>query len=238
MLKLQDVTKTYDQRGRSVVAVHDLNVDIDEGEFVVVHGPSGSGKSTLLLLLGGMLPPDSGRVLFQDDDVYGWAPAARNRYRKRTVGFIFQRYFLIPYLSMLDNIRMPLVIQGRKAEGLDEVRRLARRLQIEDRLAHRPGELSVGEQQRAAVARAMIGGKRLILADEPTGNLDTPNAQIIARCLREEREHGRTILLVTHDPSLLDIGTRHLRLQSGELLGTDPAEEPTGGEASATERRT
>ncbi len=228
MLSVRNVTKTYRKRGRLIHAVRDLSFDIDEGDFVVVHGPSGSGKSTLLLLLGGMLPPDAGEVLFESNDLYGWSPGQRNRFRKQTVGFVFQRYFLVPYLSVLDNIRLPLAIQGTKTEHLEEIHRLARRLRIEDRLDHRPGELSAGEQQRAAVARAMIGGKTLILADEPTGNLDVPNAEIIAECLTEERNRGRTIVLVTHDQSLLGIGTRELRLVEGMLVDPGVTEEAHG----------
>jgi len=232
MLRVRNVTKTYRTPGGPVHAVRDLSFDVAEGDFIMVHGPSGSGKSTLLLLLGGMLPPDSGEVFYDSGEVYGWSPAKRNRYRKQTVGFVFQRYFLIPYLSVLDNIRMPLAIQGGGPDPTDEIRRLARRLHIEHRLAHRPGELSAGEQQRAAVARAMMGGKRLILADEPTGNLDERNAQIIAQCLVEERERGRTILVVTHDQSLLDIGTRRLQLQDGALIGPAECGPPHSGPAA------
>jgi putative ABC transport system ATP-binding protein len=224
MLSVRHVTKTYRKQGREIHAVHDVSFEVEPGEFVVVHGPSGSGKSTLLLLLGGMLPPDAGEVRFESSAIYGWSPGRRNRFRKRTVGFVFQRYFLVPYLSVLDNIRLPLAIQGETTDSRDEIRRLAGRLRIEDRLDHRPGELSAGEQQRAAVARAMVGGKRLILADEPTGNLDTPNAEIIAQCLTEERERGRTILLVTHDRSLLGIGTREWELVEGRLLEPSAAE--------------
>jgi ABC-type lipoprotein export system ATPase subunit len=205
-----------------------LNLEVDAGEFLVLHGPSGSGKSTLLLTAGGMLPPDSGRVLFEADDVYAWSPARRNRYRRENIGFVFQRYFLIPHLSVLDNICVPLAIRGSLAGSGEEVGRLARRLRIDHRLGHYPRELSAGEQQRAAVARAMVGGKTLILADEPTGNLDAPNAEIIAECFAEEHERGRTILLVTHDRSLLDIGTRKLRLQEGALV--DDQERELGSE--------
>jgi len=220
MLKLNEVTKTYHKHGRQIHAAHDLSLDIDQGDFVVIHGPSGSGKSTLLLIIGGMLPPDSGSVLYGSHDIYSWAPAERNQYRKQTVGFIFQRFFLIPYLNVFDNIRMPSVIRGEQANHTKEILSLARKLRIETRLDHRPTELSVGEQQRVAVARAMAGDKKLILADEPTGNLDTQNVEIIAECLSEERERGRTILLVTHNESLLGIGTRRLHLEQGEIPST------------------
>jgi putative ABC transport system ATP-binding protein len=222
MLRVRNATKTYRKPGRTIHAVQNLSVDIDPGEFIVVHGPSGSGKSTLLLLLGAMLPPEEGEVLFDSDSIYRWSPGRRNRFRKQTVGFVFQRYFLIPYLTVLDNIRLSLAIQGNASARRDDIDRLTSRLRITDRLGHRPSELSAGEQQRAAVARALVGDKTLILADEPTGNLDTPNAQIIAACLAEERERGRAIVVVTHDPSLRGIGTRELQLVEGRLV--EPAE--------------
>ncbi len=230
MLNVRNVSKTYRKRGRPIHAVRDLSVEIESGEFVVVHGPSGSGKSTLLLLLGGMLPPDAGEVLFDAADIYRWSPRERNRFRKRTVGFVFQRYCLVPYLSVLDNIRVPLAIGREKTGTDDDIVALARRLRIEDRLDHRPGELSAGEQQRAAVARAIVGSKSLILADEPTGNLDGPNAEIIAECFVEERRRGRTILLVTHDTSLLGIGTRDVRLVDGQVDPAETAGKPAGHE--------
>jgi putative ABC transport system ATP-binding protein len=218
MLRVQNATKTYRTRGQTIHAVRDLNLDIEPGEFIVVHGPSGSGKSTLLLLLGAMLPPDDGEVLFEADNIYRWSPGRRNRFRKQTVGFVFQRYFLIPYLTVYNNIRLSLAIQGRTNGYREEIERLSKRLRIEKRLGHRPSELSAGEQQRAAVARALVGDKALILADEPTGNLDGPNAEIIASCLTEERERGRAIVIVTHDPSLRSIGTRELKLVDGRAV--------------------
>jgi len=217
MLELHNVTKTYRKAGETIHAADDLSLGADKGELLVIHGPSGSGKSTLLLMAGGMLPPDTGTVSYGDEDVYAWSGIRRNRYRKQTVGFVFQRFFLVPYLTVFDNIRIPLALQSSQAKHADAVTAVAERLQIDKRLGHRPAELSVGEQQRAAVARALVGGQDLILADEPTGNLDARNVDIIADCLRTEAKQGRTILLVTHNMSLLDIGTRSLHLQDGRL---------------------
>ncbi len=216
MIELRDVRKTYRRGGQEVRAVDGVSCRADQGDLVVIHGPSGSGKSTLLLIAGGMLPPDAGSICYNEEDVYEWPSARRNAYRKRTVGFVFQRFFLMPYLTVYDNIRVPLALQGER-DADSRVRELAHRLRIEDRLGHLPAELSVGELQRAAVARALVGGKELILADEPTGNLDADNMEIIADCLREESRRGRTILLVTHNPSLLDIGTQSLRIERGRL---------------------
>ena len=219
MLEVRDVTKAYRKRGQTIMAADGLSLQAQEGDFVVVHGPSGSGKSTLLLILGGMLPPDGGCVAYEGEDIYAWPSARRNHYRRATVGFVFQRFFLVPYLTVLDNIRVPLALQGRARGSGDAIRALAERLRIGDRLAHRPAELSVGEQQRAAVARALVGDQKLILADEPTGNLDAANIEIIADCLREESRRGRTIVLVTHSPSLIDLGTKSLRIERGRAVG-------------------
>ena len=216
MLQVRQVSKTYCKGGRSVVAADGLDLDVSEGDLVVVHGPSGSGKSTLLMMIGGMLPPDDGTVLYDSADIYSWSPSRRNRYRRQTVGFVFQRFFLMPYLSVYDNIRMPLALGGRGGHR-DAVIALAKRLQIDHRLDHKAGQLSVGELQRAAVARALIGGQKLILADEPTGNLDDRNIEIVGQCLKEESTCGRMVVLVTHNRSLLDLGTRHVRIDNGRL---------------------
>jgi len=203
VIEVREVSKTYRKGAQVIRAVDRVSCTVGQGELVVVHGPSGSGKSTLLLMIGGMLPPDSGTIRYQSDDIYQWPPRRRNEYRKHTVGFVFQRFFLVPYLTVFDNIRIPLVLQGDR----------------EHRLGHRPTELSAGEQQRAALARALVGGQRLILADEPTGNLDAENVETIAECLREESRRGRAILVVTHNKSLIGIGTKHLRLDNGRLVG-------------------
>ena len=223
MLDVRHVTKTYRKDGQIVRAADDLSFRLSEGDLAVIHGPSGSGKSTLLLIAGGMLAPDAGSVLYESDDIYRWPARRRNAYRRQAVGFVFQRFFLVPYLTVADNIRMPWVLQGTRSGWEDALRDVATRLRIGHRLGHRPAELSAGEQQRAAVARALAGGQKLILADEPTGNLDPENAQIIADCLREESRRGRIVLLVTHNPALTGIGSESLRLEQGRIVDSHPA---------------
>ena len=217
MLQIDHVSKTYQKRATAVTAADDVSLALAPGDFAVIHGPSGSGKSTLLLMLGGMLPPDSGSVGFEGNDIYQWSPRRRNGYRKQAVGFIFQRFHLLPYLTVADNIRMALALQGR-ADERRLIHEVADRLSIADRLDHRPTELSVGEQQRVAVSRAIVGDKQLILADEPTGNLDEENVEVVANVLRSESERGRTVVLVTHNPSIRAIGTRSLRVENGRLI--------------------
>ncbi|MFW6164041.1 MAG: ABC transporter ATP-binding protein [Planctomycetota bacterium] len=218
MLEVRDAVKTYRRGGETIRAVDGVSLRAEPGDLLVLHGPSGSGKSTLLLMAGGMLPPDSGHVCYNGEDVYAWSSLRRNAYRKRTVGFVFQRFFLMPYLSVYDNIRVPLALRGERDTGA-RVRELAGRLRIEHRLGHRPGELSIGEQQRAAIARALAGDKTLLLADEPSGNLDEANIEILAQTFRDESRRGRIILLATHNPTLVELGTRDLRLEAGRLAG-------------------
>ncbi len=220
MLCVREVKKSYRKGDQVVRAADGLSLRVAAGDLVVLHGPSGSGKSTLLLMMGGMLPPDDGAVLYESDEIYRWSAAKRNRYRKHAVGFVFQRFYLMPYLTVRDNIRIPLALQGDRGSHAEIIRVLARRLRIEDRLDHRPAELSVGEQQRAAVARALVGGQKLILADEPTGNLDAENVEIIAECLAEQRREGCAIVLATHNEQLLEIGTQALRIEAGRAVPT------------------
>jgi putative ABC transport system ATP-binding protein len=219
VLELRNATKIYSKGGRIVHAADHVSCIIQPGDLLIVHGPSGSGKSTLLLMLGGMLPPNEGRVLFDNQDIYRWSPTRRNRYRKKNVGFVFQRFFLIPYLTVFDNIRLRFILQGQSRNRTSAIQELAERFQIENRLKHRPGELSVGEQQRVAIARALVGDPAVILADEPTGNVDEENAQIIITCLLSEANKGRAVVMVTHNRQFLNMSTKQLYLTTGRVQG-------------------
>lgn len=219
MLQVRHVSKSYRHAGQRVQALDGVDLQIDEGDFVVVHGASGSGKTTLLLALGGMLRPTSGSVVFRDSDLYRLTLRRRSQYRRRCVGFIFQKFFLVPYLTAFDNVRLALAMRGQRGDHEQTIVDLATRLGVAHRLSHRPSQLSVGEQQRIAMARAVVGNPQLILADEPTGNLDRTNAGIFARFLVDEHQRGRTIVLVTHDESLLHLGNRRLQLRTGQVVG-------------------
>ena len=218
MLELCGATKIYLKNGRTIRAADGLSCTVKPGDFLVIHGPSGSGKSTLLLMAGGMLPPDSGEVRFKNEDIYRWSPSRRNRYRRENVGFVFQRFFLIPHITVFDNIRLRYALRGNSHEAERGIAELTRRLGIEDRLRHYPGELSVGEQQRVAVARALAGSPEIVLADEPTGNLDPENARIIIECLRDEARYGRSVVMVTHNHAYLGVGTGILHLVAGRAV--------------------
>ncbi len=218
MYDVQHLSKIYGKSGHRVLALDDLHLRIAPCEFLVLHGASGSGKTTLLLILGGMLTPSSGIVRCNGVDLYGGLGIARNRFRRSKIGFIFQQFHLMPYLSAYDNIRVPIALRRARPRG--QIHALAERLGITDRLSHRPGELSVGEQQRVAMARTLICEPDIILADEPTGNLDAANRNIIAECLAEEHRRGRTIVLASHDERLLELGSRALELTNGRVTET------------------
>lgn len=223
MLDVHDLTKTYPGKGpgghkrETVQALAGLDLRAEPGEFVAVHGPSGSGKSTLLLILGGMLSPTTGSVTFDGTDVYKMSQARRNRYRKHFVGFIFQKFYLLPYLTVMDNIRLPLALMGHTADADERVIETAERLGVAGRLGHRPSELSAGEQQRVAMARTLAADPALILADEPTGNLDKGNTEILASCLEEESARGRIVILATHDDVLIERSARCVQLEAGRI---------------------
>ena len=219
MIEARSVTKRYVSAGDPVYALEGVDLSVDEGDFIVVHGSSGSGKTTLLLALGGMLRPTSGTVVFRDKNLYRLSALGRNQDRKRHLGFIFQKFFLLPYLTAFDNIRVALALRRYQGNHEQRIVELAERLGMADRLSHRPSQLSVGEQQRVAMARAIAGEPQLILADEPTGNLDRANSEAFASFLLDENRRGRTIVLVTHDESLLHLGNRSVELRSGRLSG-------------------
>ena len=221
MIEARSVTKTYSNGRNRLHALEGVDFSLQEGDFAVVHGPSGSGKTTLLLMLGGMLRPTAGTVAFRGKDLYALSAPRRSRYRKHHLGFIFQKFFLLPYLTARDNIRLALVLRGYRGNHDERITELASRLGMAERLAHRPSQLSVGEQQRVAMARAIAAEPELILADEPTGNLDRANSDLFAEFLTEEHRRGRTIVVVTHDENLLDLGSRTVELRSGKLASPE-----------------
>lgn len=225
MLKMEKVCKVYQHRGQMVTALDNATVNIPRGDFVSLVGPSGSGKSTLLLMLGGMLSPSQGRVLLANESVYDMNPHDRARLRREKVGFVFQTFNLVTYLSALENVQIPLFL-AKMDEGAQEERAVAllERVGLGDRLHHKPCELSVGQQQRVALARMLANDPAIILADEPTGNLDPETSQQIIGFLEEFNQEGRTIVMVTHDPNAAKRAKRLLKLTRGTIV----SEKPTG----------
>ena len=218
MLRMEEVSKTYRHRRQTVKALDGATIDIPKGDFVSVVGPSGSGKSTLLLMLGGMLSPSSGRVLLNDQSIYDISSDGRARLRKRNIGFVFQTFNLIPYLTALENVQIPLYLAGlNDAAQEKKATALLERVGLADRLDHKPAELSVGQQQRVALARMLANDPAIILADEPTGNLDPQTSCDVIGFFEEFNTEGRTIVMVTHDPKAAERARRTLTLADGKI---------------------
>jgi putative ABC transport system ATP-binding protein len=224
MLKLRGVTKTYPGKGgQPVHALKEVDLEVRAGEFVTVVGHSGSGKSTLLFTIGAMLRPTRGEILLEGTDVYGLSPNARAALRRGRVGFMFQTFNLIPYLGCRENVALPGVLAGRpRRECLRRAEKMLERLGMTHRLRHRPSELSVGERQRVALCRSQINEPALLLADEPTGNLDGERTEDVCSLLGELNSEGQTIIVVTHDERLAGVGSRVIRLTAGSIEAGGP----------------
>lgn len=214
MIEIKNLTKSYASRGNKVAALEDVTLRVKIGEFVAVQGPSGSGKTTLLLAVGGLLAPTSGTVVVDGQDPYALSPDIRARFRGATIGFVFQQFHLVPYLSVERNILVPSIgVPSNRAQ--ERVRALMQHFQLTGRARHVPAELSTGERQRVALARALLNGPKLLLADEPTGNLDGENAEIVLGHMAEFAKKGGTVLLVTHDMRATRYAHRTVCLRSG-----------------------
>lgn len=225
----ENLTKVYSTGKIEVPAVRGISFEVDPGEFVAIVGPSGSGKSTLFYLLGGLTRATTGRVLIDGIDFAELNDAQRTRLRKHRIGFVFQKFNLLPTLTAMHNIEIAYDISGRK-EPMDReyLGHLSDILSIRGRLKHRPAELSGGEQQRVAIARALITRPAIVLADEPTGNLDSKNSDAVLHMLqRSNQELGQTTLMITHNPDAAAIAGRILHMRDGEIVrveaGTGPA---------------
>ncbi len=219
MLRMENVSKSYRHRGQLVTALDRAHVQIPTGDFVALVGPSGSGKSTLLLMLGGMLSPSSGRVLLEGQSIYDLNANGRAALRRQKIGFVFQTFNLVPYLTALENVQIPLYLAGvGQAAQAAKAQQLLERVGLGDRLHHKPCELSVGQQQRVALARMLANDPAVVLADEPTGNLDPETSRHVISFFEEINREGRTIVMVTHDPRAAERAKRILRLANGAIL--------------------
>lgn len=220
ILELKQAGKTFAAPSGPVTALRDISLTLNAGDFIAVQGPSGSGKSTLLFLAGGLLRPTSGSVSVNGEDLYALSPDARSRFRAARIGLVFQQFHLLPYFSVLDNILAPAlaVATGEKAALKKRAMELLERFGLAHRAEHIPAALSTGERQRTALARALLRSPNLLLADEPTGNLDPENSQIILTAFREFATAGGCILLVTHDPLAAAAADRGIQLQDGRNI--------------------
>jgi ABC-type lipoprotein export system ATPase subunit len=218
MVHLEEVTKTYVTSNGPVHALRAISLGVEPGEFVAVRGPSGCGKTTLLTIVGGLGMPTSGRVMVFGKDLPAMSPAQRARFRAESIGFVFQMFHLLPYLSVLDNV-VAAALPGQEAPARQHALELLERFQLGPRLGHRPGELSAGERQRVAIARAMVNRPKLILADEPTGNLDADTSAGVLDLLAAFHREGGTVLLVTHQEQAAGYAQRTVQLRAGTIFG-------------------
>ncbi len=213
---MEKICKNYDKGSVRVKALDDINLQVKEGEFLVIRGPSGSGKSTLLLTIGGMLHPDKGDVSIDQQNIYALSNKDRAKFRAEKIGFVFQLFHLLPYLDCFDNILLPGGLNKRESLN-DDVNSLVERLGLTKRTDHKPSELSIGERQRTAIARALLNNPEIILADEPTGNLDPENATEVIGYLSEFHKNNGTVILVTHGNMADQFADRIVYLKEGCL---------------------
>ena len=218
MIKTENLSKTYNSKGNSVRALSEVSLSIERGEFVSIVGPSGSGKTTLLLCMGGLIHPSCGKVTIEGASIYDLDVKKRAIFRLRNLGFVFQTFNLIPYLTAQENVEIPLSLAG-TSDGTQSQRatQLLEKLGLAGRLNHRPRELSIGEQQRVAIARALANNPKIILADEPTGNLDPDTTNETVGYLKLLNQTGITVVMVTHNPGVAEYAQRTLRLVDGRL---------------------
>lgn len=218
IIELKNLTKTY-KNGMEFRALDDANLKIEKGEFVAIVGPSGSGKSTLMHLIGLLDTPSSGTLLIDNHDVTKMSDKDRSEMRNRMLGFVFQYHHLLPDFTALENVMMPLLIAGKNRKEAEQIaEKLLKDVGLEDRMDHRPGELSGGQNQRVAVARALSCSPAIVLGDEPTGNLDTKTGNLIYELLRRlNKEYNQTFIVVTHNEELASKADRIIRLVDGKI---------------------
>ena len=218
MLKFNKVSKIYTKGNQPVKAIDNVSLEISAGDFVSLMGPSGSGKSSLLLMLGGMLKPSQGEVLIDGQSLYDLNPEKLSEFRREKIGFVFQTFNLIPYLTALQNVQVPLLLKGMNTkQQIEKATGLLKKVGLLERMHHEPAELSVGQQQRVALARMLANDPLIILADEPTGNLDADMSEQVMQFLCELNREGRTVVMVTHDHNVAAHAKRRLTLVNGTL---------------------
>ncbi|MGN9160919.1 ABC transporter ATP-binding protein [Clostridium sulfidigenes] len=218
LLKTNNLTKNYGIKETLVRALKPTSIEVEKGEFVVIVGPSGSGKSTLLHLLAGLDKPSAGQVFINDKDIYSMSEKEISRYRRRNIGFIFQAFNLIPILSAEENIKLPVLMDNKKVDEA-YISELMEILDIKERKNHLPGELSGGQQQRVSIARALANKPSIILADEPTGNLDSKNSKEVLELLKGTiKKYNQTLVMITHDSDIAKMADRIITISDGMII--------------------
>ncbi|SNR70727.1 ABC transporter ATP-binding protein [Desulfurobacterium atlanticum] len=227
LIRLENITKTFKQGDLETKVLKGINLSINEGDFVAIMGPSGSGKSTLMYIIGFLDKPTSGKYYFKGKDVSSFDDDTISKLRGRHIGFVFQSFYLVPYLTVKDNVLLPTIyLKGEDRKEVfkninpeDRAINLLTRLGLKERINFRPDQLSGGQKQRVAIARALINSPSLIIADEPTGALDQASGKAVMNIFKELNEEGRTILIVTHDPEIARYAKRIIRIKDGVIEG-------------------
>ena len=234
LVSVQNVSKAFEHEGRSLEVLQGIDLDIDAGEMVTIVGPSGAGKSTLLHLVGTLDLPSEGRIFYEGEDVTRLGSSDLAEFRNRSIGFVFQFHHLLPEFTALENVMMPGLIQGgRRLEN--RARELLSEVGLSERLTHRPGELSGGEQQRVALARALLMQPKLVLADEPTGNLDSQTSNSVQSLIFDlNRRHGITFLIVTHSRDFAAMMPRQVSMKDGRIDSDERRAQPLENQGKAT----
>ena len=220
ILRVSGLRKTYSKNGVDINVIKGINIDINEGDLITIMGPSGAGKSTFLHILGTLDKPTEGELFFRDRNVKGFTEDEESRFRNEKVGFVFQFYHLLQDFNVIENIMMPLLIRRlNQTEAMSKADAFLDIMGLRNRRNHKPGELSGGEQQRVAIARALVNEPEIILADEPTGNLDRKTGrEVLDYLLTVNKRLSSTLILVTHDPEIGEIGERKMKMVDGELF--------------------
>lgn len=221
ILEVTNLCKTYGKGDTMVKALDNVSFSVEKGEFVAIIGPSGSGKSTLLHILGGVDVPTSGSVVINQTDISNLDETVLAIFRRRQIGLIYQFYNLIPILTVQENLTLPLLLDGRKPDK-KQIDTLVKRLGLENRLDHLPNQLSGGQQQRVSIGRALVNNPALMLADEPTGNLDSENSKEIISLLRQfNKEFNQTVIIITHDEKIANSADRVITIEDGKITGDE-----------------
>ena len=221
ILKVENLSKIYGKGETAVKAIDDISFSVEKGEFVAIIGPSGSGKSTMLHILGGVDRPTKGKVYINDTDIYSLNNNDLAIFRRRNVGLIYQFYNLIPILNVEENISLPVLLDGKKVDE-QRLKEIVKNLGLENRIKHLPNQLSGGQQQRVAIGRSLINEPAIILADEPTGNLDTKNSKEILELLKlSNKKYEQTLIMITHDPNIAKEADRIIKIEDGKIASVE-----------------
>jgi len=230
LIKLENVHKIYRMEGVEVPAINGISLSVNQGDFVALIGPSGSGKSTAMNLVGCLDTATTGEIFLGKHNIKNLSESDLAQVRGKQIGFIFQTFNLIPSLNALDNVALPMMFQSvPRSTRMTKAKRLLEQVGLADRMHHLPNQLSGGQRQRVAIARALVNDPEIILADEPTGNLDTKTGEEIMKMLQELNKQGKTIILVTHNPDLTKLANKVIRLKDGKIVENDKKSKSLGG---------